>query len=117
MPHPPQTSNANAIMAITAKSLLESFPHPIIPPIQGQPTYESITEVTQLLNSNAPSVYNDLGGSTHGHLILTGSVAVLATLLATPFLAPTNPGGPSPNIPNNANAHNTNVITRAHEKT
>ena len=102
-------------MATSVKSLIKSFPHPSIPSIQGQPTYESITDVTRLLNANAASVQTDLGGGAHGHLVLTVSAAILATLSNTPFVVPHNPG-PTPNIPNDANAQNTNIITRAHRE-
>ena len=102
-------------MATTVDSLLESFPHPTIPPIVGQPTYEAITEVTRLLNSNAASVHTDLGGGAHGHLILTVSNAVFATLSATAFVVPVNPG-PTPTIPNGSSAPDTNAITRAHRE-
>jgi len=102
-------------MATSVKSLIESFPHPSIPSIQGQPTYESITEVTRLLNANAASVHTDLGGGSHGHLVLTVSPTVPPTLSATPFIVPNNPG-PTPIIPVNSNAQETNVITQRHHE-
>ena len=102
-------------MATSVESLIESFPHPNIPPIQGQPTYESITDVTRLLNANTASVHTDLGGGSLGHLILTVPPTVLATLSATPFLVPNNPG-PLPIIPNGSTAPETNTITRAHRE-
>jgi hypothetical protein len=98
-------------MATSIKSLIESFPYPSIPPIQGQPTYELITSVTHLLDPNTASVQTDLGGGAHGHLILTISATVLTMLSPTaPFIVPINPG-PTPNILNDANAQLTNNIT------
>jgi hypothetical protein len=101
-------------MATSVESLIESFPHPSIPSIEGQPTYEPITNITHLLNTNTASVQTDLGGGgAHGHLVLTVSTAGLATLSPTPFLIPNNPG-PTPIIPNDVNTQATNIITRAH---
>ena len=102
-------------MATSVESLIESFPHPSILSIQGQPTYESITEVMRVLNANVASVHTDLGGGSHSHLVLTVSPTVLATLSATLFIVPNNPG-PTPNIPANSNAQETNVITRGHRE-
>jgi hypothetical protein len=62
--------------ATTVKALIESFHHPVIPPIQGLPMYESITEVTGLLNTNTVSVHSELDGGALGHLALTISPAV-----------------------------------------
>jgi hypothetical protein len=105
-----------AIMATSVKSLIESFPHPSIPSIEGQPTYESITDITRLRNANAASVQTDLGGGKHGHLSLTVSTAVFAMLSATPFVIPKNPG-PTPSIPaGETNAQAINVITRKHQE-
>jgi hypothetical protein len=101
-------------MAATVESLIESFPHPTIPPIQGQPTYESITDVVQLLNANAASVHSELGGGALGHLTLTVSTAVYATLSAQPFVAPVNPG-PTPNL-TGATVAQTTVRIRNHKE-
>jgi hypothetical protein len=57
-----------------------------------RPTYESITEVTRLLNANAASVHSELGGGALGHLPLTISPAVYTTLSAILFVPPINPG-------------------------
>jgi hypothetical protein len=79
-------------MATTIESLIEGFPHPTILPIIGLPTFETITEVIRLLNANAASVQSELGGGALGHLAITVSPAVYATLSPTAFLAPNNPG-------------------------
>jgi hypothetical protein len=89
--------------ATTVKALIASFPHPVILPIQMLTTYESITDVTRLLNTNAASVHSELGGGALGHLALTISPAVYATLWATSFAAPPNPG-PAPVLANNGTA-------------
>jgi hypothetical protein len=102
-------------MATAVESLISSFPHPTIPPIQGQPTYESITDVTRLLNTNAASIHSELGGGNHGHLILTISAAVYTTLSPTVFIAPANPG-PNVIIPAGATAPQISAATRLHKE-
>jgi hypothetical protein len=101
--------------ATTVKALIESFPHPVIPAIQGLPAYESITDVTRLLNANAASVHSELGGGALGHLALTISPAVYAMLLATPFVAPNNPG-PAPILANNGTAAQINATICNHKE-
>jgi hypothetical protein len=86
--------------AISVESFIESFPHPIIPPIEGLPTYESIIDVTRLLNTNAASIHSELGDGQLGHLALTISPAVYAALSAIPFVAPPNPGPVPVLVPN-----------------
>lgn len=78
-------------------------------------TSHPITEVTQLLNSNAASVHTDLGGGTHGDLILTLSVALFATLCTTPFIIPNN-CGPTPHLPARATVAQINTITCNHKE-
>jgi hypothetical protein len=102
-------------MATTVESLIESFPHPTVPSIEGPPTYESITDILQILNANAASVHSELGGGALGHLSLTVSTAVYATLSATPFVAPTNPG-PTPAIPPRTTVTETNNVIRNHRE-
>jgi hypothetical protein len=99
--------------ATSVESLIESFPHPIIPAIQGLPTYESITDVTRLLNANAASVHSELGDGQLGHLPLTISTAVYATLSAIPFVAPANPGT-APVLPNAGTAIQIGAAIRDH---
>jgi hypothetical protein len=86
--------------ATSVESFIESFPHPIIPLIEGLPTYESITDVTVLLNTNAASIHSELRDGQLGHLASTISPAVYATLLAIPFVAPPNPGPVPVLVPN-----------------
>ena len=78
--------------------IAEVFPHPLLPPIIGIPTYESIAELHIQLNANAASVQSNLGDGQLGLLPLTVSPAVYNTLSAIPFIAPVNPGT-TPNIP------------------
>ena len=51
--------------------IVEEFLHPTITPIIGIPTHETITEVHIKLNSNATSVYSELGNGALSLLSLT----------------------------------------------
>jgi hypothetical protein len=64
------------MVATSAKAFIESFPHPVIPPIEGLPTYKTITDVTRLLNANSASIHSELGDGQLGHLALTISPTV-----------------------------------------
>ena len=50
------------------ESIIESFPNPDIPRIEGTPTYESIAQVRTLLSANAASVPSQRGGGNNGYL-------------------------------------------------
>jgi hypothetical protein len=102
--------------ATSVEAFIESFPHPIIPPIEGLPTYESITDVTRLLNTNAASVHSELGGGQLGHLALTISPAIYATLSAIPFVEPANPGPVPILVPNVGTAVQIQGLIRDHKE-
>jgi len=53
------------------------------------------------LNSNSASIHSNLGDGQLGHLYLTISPTVYATLSAQEFLVPENPGA-IPHIPDTA---------------
>ena len=78
--------------------IVDGFPFPMIDPIIGTPDYKSIADIHLKLNYNASSVQSNLGCGTLGLLFLTVSPAVYATLSATTFVPPVNPG-PEPIIP------------------
>ena len=79
-------------MSTKAEKIVDFFPFPTISPIVGEPTYETICELHNKLNSNAASVHSNLGCGTLGHLVLTVSPTVYSTLSATAFIVPVNPG-------------------------
>ena len=85
-------------MTSSTEKIVESFPYPTIPPIVGQPGYDTIAEVHLQLNANAASVQSNLRDGTPGLLYLTVTPAVFDTLSLTPFIPPANPG-PEPTIP------------------
>ena len=82
----------------SSDKIVETFPYPTIPPIIGQPNYESISEVHLQLNADSASVQSHLGNGALGLLFLTVLPAVYNTLSLIPFVPPVNPG-PDPVIP------------------
>jgi hypothetical protein len=75
-----------------ATKITENFPHKQIPPIVGQPTYETIKELHLKLNENAVKVHSNLGNGLLGYLGVTVTPAIFDTLSNTPFVIPLNPG-------------------------
>ena len=77
---------------ITAEKNLESFPHPTILPIIGQPTYETISSVHLQLNDDAESVHSHRGNGQLGLLYLTLQPEAFNTLSDVEFEPPVNLG-------------------------
>ena len=73
-------------------NIIASMPECAIPPLQGPPKLEYLTELNTYLNSCSASVHSNLGWGTLGHLPLAAPPAVYALLSATTFVVPTNPG-------------------------
>ena len=103
------------------------FQHKVLTRIFGQPTYELLKTLMDKLKANASSVPTTLGGGAFGHLGLLLSPARYATILATPYAHPGNPGvfnpppqGTGPQIEAAQdvwrNAHLTFKTTQATEK-
>ena len=91
------------------------MPHSSIPPIIGQPTYSYIHKIHQFLSSNAASIQSNLGCGTLGLIYLSLSPTVYATLSATPFVSPPNPGATATISPA-ATASQISSIRRAHDE-
>ena len=73
-------------------SIIDVFPHPIIPSIQGTPTYDTIASINELLHANSASLHSDSGDGVHGLLILTVSSTTFEAVSTEPFETPINPG-------------------------
>ena len=71
--------------------IVEGFPHPIITPMIGIPTYEAIAEIHIKLNSNVAYVYSEYGNGTLGLLLFTATPAVHNTLTGVLFVVPLDP--------------------------
>ena len=92
-----------------------SFPHPTITAITGEPQYDEIRRVHKLLSSNAASVPSQLGGGNHGLLGHTIGPATYMNITGAAFLLPANPGA-APVIAANATAAQIGVATREFER-
>jgi hypothetical protein len=73
----------------TVEDVMASFPHPVIPPVQGDPDYQTIHATRKFLQANSRAIDTHLGGGTLGHLGLIISDASYATI------APTTDDGPT----------------------
>jgi hypothetical protein len=77
----------------SVEDIIASFPHPILPMVQGEPYYHTIHAIRKLLQANARSIDSNLGGGALGHLSLIVSVAVYAIVApAHPWTNPESPG-------------------------
>jgi hypothetical protein len=60
---------------------MESFPHPVLPTVQGEPDYQTIHATIKFLQVNSRAIDTHLGGGTLGHLgliISDSSYAMIA---------------------------------------
>jgi hypothetical protein len=62
------------------KDVIASFPHPILPIVQGEPDYQTIHAIRNLLQANARAIDTHLGGGALGHLGLIVSDASYAMM-------------------------------------
>ena len=100
--------------APSVDKLVESFENPSIPPIEGEPMYATLHAMHGLLNSNVASFITNLGCGTIGHLCLTLSPTVYATLLTTRVVPPSNTGA-TPVIPEGATGPEAASICYTHD--
>jgi hypothetical protein len=59
----------------TVEEVVASFPHPILPTVEGEPDYQTIHANRKFLQANSRAIDTHLGGGTLGHLGLTISDA------------------------------------------
>jgi hypothetical protein len=52
----------------TFDDVMASFPHPILPPVEGEPDYQTINATRKFLQANSWAIDAHLGGGTLGHL-------------------------------------------------
>jgi hypothetical protein len=64
----------------TVEDVIASFPHPILPTVQGEPDYHTINFIRKLLRANARSIESHLGDGALGHLSIIVSIATYATV-------------------------------------
>jgi hypothetical protein len=82
------------------EDVFASFPHPMLPTVQGEQDYQTIHAIRKLLQANSRAFDTHLGGGTLGHLGLVVSDASYA------MIAPATDAGPtiwvSPTLPGRA---------------
>jgi hypothetical protein len=52
----------------TVEDVLASFPHPILPTVEGEPDYQTLHAARKFLQANSRAIDTHLGGGTLGHL-------------------------------------------------
>jgi predicted membrane-bound mannosyltransferase len=74
------------------EDVIASFPHQILPTVQGEPDYQTIHAIRKLLQANARAIDTHLGGGALGHLGIIVYVAVYA--IVAPLHPLENPAAP-----------------------
>jgi hypothetical protein len=73
----------------TVEDVMESFPHPVLPSVQGEPDYQTIHATIKFLQENSRAIDTHLGGGTLGHLGLIISDAFYFMIAPTTDDRPT----------------------------
>jgi hypothetical protein len=73
----------------TFEEVMASFPHPVLPTVQGEPDYQTIHATRKFLQENSRAIDTHLGGGTLGHLGLIISDASYAMISPTTGAGPT----------------------------
>jgi hypothetical protein len=82
----------------TFEESIASFPHPLLPTVQGEPDYQKIHPIRKSLQANSRAIDNHLGGRPLGHLGLIVSDASYAMIApatdpgSTLWISPQAPG-------------------------
>jgi hypothetical protein len=94
----------------TVEDVISSFPHPILPTVQGEPYYQTVHAIRKLLQANAREIDTHLGGGALGHLGLIVSDASCA------MVAPATEAGPTlwiiPKVPGRAPDNTDGTVTQ-----
>jgi hypothetical protein len=87
----------------TVKDVIASFPHPVLPTVQGEPDYQTIHATRKFLQATSRAINTDLGGGTLGHL------GIIISDASYTMITPTKGAGPtlwiSPQTPGRAPAN------------
>jgi hypothetical protein len=78
--------------ASTADELIAGFPHSSLPKVTGEPTFEDLKVILQLLNTYAMSVASYEGGGRHGDLGIIMTHEENFAVAVDVFPVPNNPG-------------------------
>jgi hypothetical protein len=79
---------------LSVDSMINGFPVPTLPKIEGRPTYDTITALATEIHHNTASIQSELGGGANGHLGTSLNPPVYATISAVPWMNPPNPAPP-----------------------
>jgi hypothetical protein len=79
-------------MALTVDDIITKFLTKRLPIINGEPDYATISTMVQLLYGNAATLTTTLGGGRNGHIGIIMPAELYATLSATPYQGPPDPG-------------------------
>jgi hypothetical protein len=71
------------------EDVMESFPHPILPPVEGEPDYQTINATIKFLQKNSRAINTHLVGRALGHLGLIVSDASYSNIAPPTSDAPT----------------------------
>jgi hypothetical protein len=52
----------------TVEDVMESFPNPVLPAVEGDPNYQTINATRKFIQANSRAINTHLGGGTLGHL-------------------------------------------------
>jgi len=73
-------------------SIISDFSHPVVPPVIGVSTYETIASMHLMLNANDAYVHSNLGNRQLGLLYPTNTPEMYNTHSEVPFEPPNNLG-------------------------
>ena len=85
--------------ATSVDDIVAKFSNKTLPKIDGEPDYEAINQLIQMLYGNAATLPTTLGGGQHGHVGILMKDTLYHTLSATPYVTPIDPGASAQNIP------------------
>jgi hypothetical protein len=80
------------MMASTPDELIARFPHSSLPKVTGEPTFEDLKVIRQLLNNNNTSIASYEGGGHYGHLGISMTNEEYFAVAVDVFPVPNNPG-------------------------
>jgi hypothetical protein len=92
----------------TVEGVIASFPHPVLPTVQGEPDNQIIHAIRKSLHANSRAIDTHLGGGTLGHMGLIVSDESYAMITPatcvgpTIWVSPTSPGRDPANTYNKA---------------
>jgi hypothetical protein len=97
-PYALRTSKYIKMKYVMVEYVTASFPHPILPTVQGEPDYQTIHAIRNLLQTHARAIDTHLGGGDLGHLgIIVSDESYAMVSPATEagpniWISPTAPG-------------------------